>query len=79
MSSLLHRLTRGHTIADGTAAAIVRIALVAAAVGILTIGLAHLPSIATTQGEMAVGLVLSLLVASQIFVAALWFPLGSRR
>lgn len=79
MSSLLQHFTRGQTIADGTAAVIVRIALVAASIGILTIGIAHLPSIATTHGELAVGLLLSLLVASQIFVAALWFPLGSRR
>ncbi len=65
--------------ADGTAAAIVRTSLVAAAIGILILGLVHLPSTATTYGEMAVGLILSLLVAVQILVAALWFPLGARR
>lgn len=79
MSTLFHAFTEGRAFADGTASAIVRIALVAAAIGILILGIAHLPSIATTHGERAVGLVLSLLVASQIFVAALCFPLGARK
>ena len=76
MSSPLRNARGSQMIADDAAAAIVRAALIASAIGILAIGLLQLPSIVTTHGEMVVGLILSLLVGLQIFFAAVRFPLG---
>lgn len=78
MSFLARRLSRMPLITDATAA-VVRSALVAAAIGILTLGLYRLPEIATTHGEIVIGILLSISVALQMFVAALFFPMGAPR
>jgi hypothetical protein len=79
MSSLVRHFSRLPAASDGTCLALIRIALIAAAVAILALGLWHLPAFATSHGELIIGLVLSLAVAVQMVVAALFFPLGCRR
>jgi hypothetical protein len=78
MSRLLS-LVRRPALADGTAALVVRLLLVAAGLGVLAVGFYQLPSIAVTQGEIVTGILLSLAVALQILIAALFFPMSARR
>ena len=70
---------RRPTAADGALTLCVRLLLVAVGVGVLTVGLYRLPSIAMTQGEVVTGILLSLAVALQILFAALFFPVCARR
>ena len=79
MSSLVRRLAVLPVVADGSPAVLVRLALVLAAGAVLSLGIYHLPSFATTRGELVIGLLLSLAVAVQLAVAAFCFPLGCRK
>lgn len=78
MSRFLN-VARRPLLADGTVGLLVRLLLVVAGLGVLTVGVYRLPSIAATQGEVVTGLLLSLAVALQILVAALFFPMSARR
>lgn len=72
-------LVRRPMLSDGAAGLVVRLLLIAAGLGVLTVGFYSLPSIAVTQGEIVTGILLSLAVALQILVAALFFPISARR
>ncbi|HEX6987463.1 MAG TPA: hypothetical protein VF170_18940 [Planctomycetaceae bacterium] len=79
MSPFFRRLAHAPVVADGTAAVVVRLALVAAAVYILMAGFFHLPETTTTRGELVIGVILALIVAAQMLVAALFRPMNGRR
>jgi hypothetical protein len=64
--------------ADGPACLAVRCLLLILGLAVLTLGVYSLPSIASTAGEIAVGVALSLPVAAAILYAAA-FPGGMRR
>ena len=63
------------TALDGTLILFVRFGLLIMAISVLAL-LLRLPETATTHGEIAIGVVLSICVALQMFVAAIFFPLN---
>jgi hypothetical protein len=74
----LRALARRAAFADDTPWA-VRLILLAAGLCVLALGVVHLPATATTQGEFVIGILLSVAVAAQMLVAAVFFPAGVRR
>ena len=79
MSSLVRRLPSLSALCEGTPAIVIRSALVAAAVAVMLLGIYHLPTFATTHGELVIGTILATAVATQMLVAAVFFPLGCRK
>jgi hypothetical protein len=76
--SHLRALARRSAFADGTPW-VVRLALLAAGLCVLALGIGHMPAVATNHGELVAGVILSVAVALQILFAAFFFPAGARR